>query len=899
MARNNNQKTSGSKQKRNPQKNQLSSSQPITDNQENGVFDPIPSYGAFWEEFSSYDDWDDDDDDMPIEKKVAAMKAEKAKKKTKPPKTQQAPQNPQNAAKNATDKAVPKYAAGVVSEAVFVSDASLLNANTRGKPQHQLPMHEDECLFDDEDDKGLTVTDDGQVDLSVASGQKQKHKSSQKNRQQKPQNVNLSQNKKAAKNPPQPANTPHNKQQSKPPVIEVSENAIVEPPVAVTVTHQPSEALSKGAIISLRIDATKKMLKRSTRQERAIRKEAANLVIDDTLNYPATYLSTAAFISPETPTITTVAKATETNIPTTNKTTRRQKSQKNPTTISVEKPPKVASVSPSLGREPPKQSQRSKPQASPKQESITPTPPKNNSQKLFTQESRESIVAAEHVKKPEHTVKKKQRNTDSSDTKRFQQETLPKEPRALIDKSADEKEAIAVASSQIPSKKSSKKRGKSGGTKQQSVAADSFAGTKFDESQMSSATFEEAEKNDLSKTFGDLQLSQVTLESLRSANYDEPSPVQAGVIPEILAGHDVMGQARTGTGKTAAFVIPILEGWDACPAGNEPVALILVPTRELAVQVRDEAEKLAKGRDIKIVACYGGKPIAQQISKLQEGVDVIVGTPGRILDLSRRNALVFRALIWVVLDEADRMLDIGFRPVIEKILRLTPPDRQTLLFSATLPKDVVRLAERYMREPKVLDFSEKQMAVETIDQYYITIDSDRKLDGLICLLKEQNPKQAIVFCRTKRGADRLKRLLEDQFKSLESLHGDMSQNVRDSVMKRFRAGNLQILVATDVVGRGIDVSGISHIINYDIPVYCDDYVHRVGRTGRMGREGTAYTFVTAEEGQELTRIEMRINQLLKRAELKNFDAVSQIVSEEKEHPKPIFGKPTHRVRRAL
>jgi ATP-dependent RNA helicase DeaD len=409
----------------------------------------------------------------------------------------------------------------------------------------------------------------------------------------------------------------------------------------------------------------------------------------------------------------------------------------------------------------------------------------------------------------------------------------------------------------------------------------------------------DVEGKDEPSGFGDLKLSKVMLASLKAANYHEPSPVQAGVIPDVLAGRDVMGQARTGTGKTAAFAIPILEGLDNYEHGDEPVALILVPTRELAVQVRDEAAKLAKGRKVRIIACYGGKPIGDQITKLKAGVDIVVGTPGRVLDLSRRGALKLDSLIWVVLDEADRMLDIGFRPDIERILKLTPSDRQTLLFSATLPPDVVKLAERYMRDPKVIDFSEKQMAVETIEQFYITIDRDRKLEGLICLIHEQQPKQAIVFCRTKRGADRVKRQLEGTFASLDSLHGDMTQGTRDRVMAQFRAGKLQILVATDVVGRGIDVTGISHIINYDIPVFCDDYVHRVGRTGRMGREGTAYTFVTAEEGQELTRIEMRINQMLKRAELKDFEAVSLIVPDDREPPKPVFGKSARRVRRAL
>lgn len=400
--------------------------------------------------------------------------------------------------------------------------------------------------------------------------------------------------------------------------------------------------------------------------------------------------------------------------------------------------------------------------------------------------------------------------------------------------------------------------------------------------------------------FGSLKLSQPMLNALETAGYLEPTPVQEGVIPLVMQGKDVMGQAQTGTGKTAAFLIPILEGLDDCGEGDEPVALILVPTRELAVQVRDEGEKLAQGRDIRLVACYGGKPISDQIKKLRSGADIVVGTPGRILDLASRRVLSLDSLFWVVLDEADRMLDIGFRPDIEKILRQTPADRQTLLLSATLPPAVVKLAERYMKKPEVVDFSDSKVSVETIEQYYITVDRERKFAALVQLLNQEKPTQAIIFCRTKRGVDRLFRQLEDKYKGLAALHSDMAQKVRDRVMAQFRSERLKFLVATDVIGRGIDVSGISHIINYDIPSFCDDYVHRVGRTGRMGREGVAYTLVTAEEGPELTRIEMRINRLLKRAELKGFQAVMQVEKEEENSPaKPVFGKTSRRIRRAL
>ncbi|MDR3108420.1 MAG: DEAD/DEAH box helicase [Planctomycetaceae bacterium] len=406
-----------------------------------------------------------------------------------------------------------------------------------------------------------------------------------------------------------------------------------------------------------------------------------------------------------------------------------------------------------------------------------------------------------------------------------------------------------------------------------------------------------------SSGFAELGLSDTMLDSLKLARYIEPSPIQAGVIPSIMKGTDLMGQARTGTGKTAAFMIPLIELLEQAEPGNDPVVLVLVPTRELAVQVRDEAVKLSFGRNVRVTACYGGKPLAKQLLRMREGVDVVVGTPGRLLDLMNRGALSLNSLKWVVLDEADRMLDIGFRPDIEKILKRTPSERQTMLFSATLPAPVVKLAQRYMREPEVLDFSNTGVAVETIEQFYLTVDKDKKFDALALLLQEQKPHQAIVFCRTKRRADKVGRQLGGLFDSHATIHGDLAQASRDRVMADFRAGKIKILVATDVIGRGIDVSGISHIINYDIPEFCDDYVHRVGRTGRMGREGVAFTFVTAEEGAKLTRVEMRINKLLKRVDLPGFEAFSkpEDTGEPTEHEetKPVFGNRIRRIRRAL
>ena len=377
--------------------------------------------------------------------------------------------------------------------------------------------------------------------------------------------------------------------------------------------------------------------------------------------------------------------------------------------------------------------------------------------------------------------------------------------------------------------------------------------------------------------FDGLGLSATTLEAVRQAGYSQPTPVQAGLIPRAIAGIDVLGQARTGTGKTASFVLPILELLTAGPGRDRGVrALVLVPTRELAVQVRDEFEKLAAGSALRCVAVYGGKPIKGQIDKLAKHPEVIVGTPGRVLDHMSRGTLMLGTLEIVTLDEADRMLDIGFRPDIEKILRRCPQSRQTLLLSATVPPPVAKLATRYMRDPEILDFSTNEISVETIEQFYFTVEPTRKFSLLEKLLEREDPRQAIVFCRTKRGTDKIYERLDRRRKresgSVACIHGDLAQNVRDRVMRQFRDGDVQVLVATDVVGRGIDVSGVSHIINYDIPEFCDDYVHRVGRTGRMGREGVAYTFVSPEEGPQLTRIEMRIDKLLERAEIEGFVA---------------------------
>ena len=372
------------------------------------------------------------------------------------------------------------------------------------------------------------------------------------------------------------------------------------------------------------------------------------------------------------------------------------------------------------------------------------------------------------------------------------------------------------------------------------------------------------------ETFAELNLSDITLRALAKLGYEKPSPIQAKVIPWALEGYDVIGQARTGTGKTASFAIPILEQLDPLRVCPLPQALVLVPTRELAAQVHGEFVKLAYGCPTEILEVAGGKHMTRQQKALKAGTQVVVGTPGRVIDHIQQGTLKLSNIWCVVLDEADRMLDIGFRPDIERILRRCPENRQTLLLSATLAGEVQKLAERYLFEPIQVDCSQKGVTVDTIEQRYLNVSPERKFDILVKLLAREQPPQTIIFCRTKLGTAKLHNQLQKALRSipglsemrLDTIHGNMNQSQRDSVFKSLRNGDIQILVATDVVGRGIDVSTVSHIVNYDLPDDCDDYVHRVGRTGRMGRDGIAFSFVSRGQGELLTEIEVRINRQL-------------------------------------
>ena len=387
---------------------------------------------------------------------------------------------------------------------------------------------------------------------------------------------------------------------------------------------------------------------------------------------------------------------------------------------------------------------------------------------------------------------------------------------------------------------------------------------------MSNATATATKNADIK--FVDMSLSKTTLRTLEFIGYEDPSPIQAAVIPIALKGDDCIGQARTGTGKTAAFMLPTLERIEN--GGRYVQALVLAPTRELSEQVANEARRLSEGHKIDVVCAVGGRPIRQQIHKLEQGAQVVIGTPGRVIDLARRRNLDLSKVNVVVLDEADRMLDIGFRPDIERILRMCPDKRQTLLLSATLPPPVERLAQKYMTDPQMVDLSEDNVVVDTIEQFYITVDEDRKFPALVRVLASERPAQVLVFTRTKRGADKLHKKFSRKLKQCEVIHGDLPQRKRDRVIRDLREGKVRLLIATDVVGRGIDISGISHIVNYDIPEFCDDYVHRVGRTGRMSsdEQGRAITFVTKEQGGQLTNIEIRINTVLPTYELAGFEA---------------------------
>jgi ATP-dependent RNA helicase DeaD len=354
-------------------------------------------------------------------------------------------------------------------------------------------------------------------------------------------------------------------------------------------------------------------------------------------------------------------------------------------------------------------------------------------------------------------------------------------------------------------------------------------------------------------TFADLGLAPELLESIRDVGYESPSPIQEEAIPPLLKGSDVIGQAQTGSGKTAAFGLPMLQYVD--PSEHEVQGLVLTPTRELCIQVTQALRAYGKGKGVDVVAVFGGAPIRTQQAQLRAGGHIVVGTVGRVKDLIGRHSLLLHACRFVVLDEADEMLDLGFLEDVERILSLTPSSRQTALFSATMPPEIRRLADQYLFDPVTVKVKTATLTVDTVEQFALEVKPREKADRLVEVLEAERPDQALVFVRTKIRCDQLYRTLRDRGMNVKALHGDMTQGARDGVMISFKDGRLPLLVATDVAARGLDITGISHVINFDVPPSPDVYVHRIGRTGRVGRSGRAITFYEPRQQREIQAIE--------------------------------------------
>lgn len=357
------------------------------------------------------------------------------------------------------------------------------------------------------------------------------------------------------------------------------------------------------------------------------------------------------------------------------------------------------------------------------------------------------------------------------------------------------------------------------------------------------------------KMFSEFGLQPEVLRAITEMGFEESTPIQEKAIPIALSGRDLIGQAQTGTGKTAAFGIPLVQGID--PSEEKVAALVMCPTRELAIQVADEIGRLARFKGIQSLPIYGGQDIGRQIRALRKrpGPQIVIGTPGRLLDHINRKTIRLDDVRYVVLDEADEMLDMGFLEDIQTILSAVPEKRQTMLFSATMPPNIQRLAQQFLKNPEHISVVPKQVSAPSVDQSYIEVHERDKFEVLCRLLDMESPELAIVFGRTKRRVDELTEALQKRGYSADGLHGDLSQHMRDTVMRKFRDGSIDVLVATDVAARGLDVTGVTHVVNFDLPQDPESYVHRIGRTGRAGKEGTAWTFVTPREIDHLRFIE--------------------------------------------
>ncbi len=364
--------------------------------------------------------------------------------------------------------------------------------------------------------------------------------------------------------------------------------------------------------------------------------------------------------------------------------------------------------------------------------------------------------------------------------------------------------------------------------------------------------------------FNSLALRAEIVQAITELGYSEPTPIQAGMIPLMLTGVDVIGQAQTGTGKTAAFALPILQNFKH---QKQPQALVLAPTRELALQVADSIIEYGKHLNVRVLAVYGGQPYSPQINSLKRGVDIVVGTPGRLNDLLERKVLVLNEIKTVVLDEADEMLNMGFIEEVEKILATTPPARQTALFSATMPVRIRKLADRFMRDPQAVTVKRSTLTTPQIEQRYYLIHDNDKTNALTRLFEIEPIHSALIFARTRAETSQLANELVVRGIPAEAIHGDLDQNARERVLGRFRANQLKVLVATDVAARGLDIDDISHVFNYHLPDDAEVYIHRIGRTGRAGKTGIAITLLSPREKRRMREVEALTKQTVTKMEL--------------------------------
>jgi len=395
---------------------------------------------------------------------------------------------------------------------------------------------------------------------------------------------------------------------------------------------------------------------------------------------------------------------------------------------------------------------------------------------------------------------------------------------------------------------------------------------------------------DTDKTFADLGLRDSIVKAMDERGFKHPTKIQSALVPMAMEGGDILGQAKTGTGKTAAFALPLLH---MIEPGDSMISIILAPTRELAVQIKQDIEELGVHTGLKVCAIYGGQSINVQADQLRNGPEIIVGTPGRVLDMIERGYLDLSEVEFAVLDEVDRMLDIGFRDDIRKILGKCPRDRQTIFVSATFTDEIEKLSRKFMNDPEKLEVSAGALTVDLVKQAYVTVDPWDKKRMLAHVLTHEEPALTIVFCRMKRTVDSVVRYLDRKGISAHAIHGDLSQAKRNQVMTKFRSGDLAVLVASDLASRGIDVEGITHVVNYDLPDDPDLYVHRIGRTARAGRDGHAWSLVTPEQGSLLTEIEILVNSEIPARDYPDFE-LRERPSDWKDEP--TGGRPSYEVK---